>query len=522
MLCKQNNLSFASSDDQNANTKLENSLPSCSSTLSLNKQINKLSDDPKNEEIIRHKQVDSEEISNQNKIITPIEGVRWKDSCDDTFGLAVSLYEKSLITQKHMGSPIADCFGIVSRSNSAIMALADGVNWGESAKLAARSAIFGCLEYLNISIFGQTSNQRATTTREVFISLLRSFWEAHATILESGGSMTTLTAAVSLPLQGVNEGKFVLCCCNVGDSLGYVYSNTYGVREITKESHDTKTMRDMRNALGALGPVNGNKPELSNLTLSMTICDAGDIIFLTSDGISDNFDPVVGKFVEPLIHNSNKSNASPMNHQSKTSNDKISSATTSRIKAKTKNIFFKESSFNHVISTTRPKYLRSQTFIEPRKTRMLKLDTSKVIRSSTGLPLVTGEQRHELSLLRMSLLLSNGTNPITQSTTVLTAKQVCHLLIDFAKMITAEKRKMLEQSENFHKIVIQENGVKIRVQLNRNRQRYARKKIIESSGFSMLPGKLDHASCIAWKVPTTDQKPLLSIHTDANFKETNF
>lgn len=55
-------------------------------------------------------------------------------------------------------------------------------------------------------------------------------------------------------------------------------------------------MRDMRDALGALGPVDGNKPELSNLTLSMTICEGGDIIFLTSDGISDNLDPVIGKF----------------------------------------------------------------------------------------------------------------------------------------------------------------------------------------------------------------------------------
>lgn len=55
-------------------------------------------------------------------------------------------------------------------------------------------------------------------------------------------------------------------------------------------------MRDMRDALGALGPVSGSEPELNNLTVAMTIVDVGDIVFLTSDGISDNFDPVVGKF----------------------------------------------------------------------------------------------------------------------------------------------------------------------------------------------------------------------------------
>ena len=55
----------------------------------------------------------------------------------------------------------------------------------------------------------------------------------------------------------------------------------------------------MRDALGALGPVSGKEPELNNLTVAMSVVDAGDIVFLTSDGISDNFDPVVGKFAMP-------------------------------------------------------------------------------------------------------------------------------------------------------------------------------------------------------------------------------
>ena len=55
-------------------------------------------------------------------------------------------------------------------------------------------------------------------------------------------------------------------------------------------------MRDMRDALGALGPVDGQNPELNNLTCSMTEVEEGDIVFITSDGVSDNFDPVVSKF----------------------------------------------------------------------------------------------------------------------------------------------------------------------------------------------------------------------------------
>lgn len=55
-------------------------------------------------------------------------------------------------------------------------------------------------------------------------------------------------------------------------------------------------MRDMRDAGGALGPVDGRNPQLQNLTCSMTFVEDGDLVFITSDGISDNFDPVVGKF----------------------------------------------------------------------------------------------------------------------------------------------------------------------------------------------------------------------------------
>lgn len=52
----------------------------------------------------------------------------------------------------------------------------------------------------------------------------------------------------------------------------------------------------MRDALGALGPVDGTNPELSNLTLSITKIQKGDIVLVASDGLTDNFDPNVCKF----------------------------------------------------------------------------------------------------------------------------------------------------------------------------------------------------------------------------------
>jgi len=57
--------------------------------------------------------------------------------------------------------------------------------------------------------------------------------------------LTTLTAAVIAQMDQSssqnllytggysNSSKFIVCVCNVGDSLAYVYSPKYGVREIT-------------------------------------------------------------------------------------------------------------------------------------------------------------------------------------------------------------------------------------------------------------------------------------------------
>ena len=75
-----------------------------------------------------------------------------------------------------------------------------------------------------------------------------------------------------------------------------MFSRRNGVREITTGSHDVTLERDLRDAGGALGPVReGDQPELNNLTCSQSLLEAGDVVFLATDGITDNFDPVVTK-----------------------------------------------------------------------------------------------------------------------------------------------------------------------------------------------------------------------------------
>ena len=55
------------------------------------------------------------------------------------------LYSRSTLT----GDPIADAFMLCARRNNALMAVADGVNWGVKSKMAARCAIHGVAEFVN-------------------------------------------------------------------------------------------------------------------------------------------------------------------------------------------------------------------------------------------------------------------------------------------------------------------------------------------------------------------------------------
>lgn len=313
-------------------------------------------------------------------------------------------------------------------------------------------------------------------------------------------------------------------------------------------SHDILNNRDMRDALGALGPVDGNKPELSNLTLSMTIVEKGDIVFLTSDGVSDNFDPVVGKFAEiekddseaptfgplpsqtppskELASKRQNRSASSINTRSRTA---INSSTSSSTSSKLSSVSFnsadapirpprsKKTNLNATLISNpmplneqlpiRPKYMRSKTLIEPRlssSSRSSSKNSSPQIcikKSPAGLPIVTAYQRHALTLLRIADLMEFGINGTLRPCT--TAKKLCSLLIDFSKMITSAKRKLLEQRELFYKISYDAHGQRKEVEMNRLQQRAARKRCIDTH-FSNLPGKLDHASVVAWTVGSED------------------
>ncbi|KAB7497284.1 PP2C-like domain-containing protein [Armadillidium nasatum] len=376
-----------------------------------------------------------------------------------------------------------------------------GVNWGEEASLAAKCAIHGCLSHINTALFSP-GVAPPTTTTDLFVALLRSFHSAHNLILQEHGMLTTLTVAIVAPLLN-SETSFVVCVCNVGDSLAYVYSQKHGVREITQGSHDIYSMRDMRDALGALGPVDGLNPELNNLTCSMTFCEESDVVFITSDGISDNFDPVVGKFVLPkpepkpskgnnstqgFTNNKNRRTHSGMNHHSSPDRNSSRQHRSAPVSGSVRN---QQRQLGQQFQHSRRQHSNaSDGFRQPvsRSKSQPAVSEAEVYRHDPFLPIVEAHQRHELTLLRMEDLLRSG---LTSNCSVSTAQALCLEMVHFATKLTVAKRRILEDPDLYPPAGAPQD-------LSRNEQRDRRRKVCEK--LALVPGKLDHATVVAFTV----------------------
>ncbi|XP_063927501.1 PP2C-like domain-containing protein CG9801 isoform X2 [Zophobas morio] len=457
----------------------------------------------------------------------------WNKKSELVYGISDSLYDRNQVTDNKNGDPIADCFGVIARGNSAIVAVADGVNWGEKASIAAKSAVHGSLHYLNKTIFNDTKPfdsltiksdeagggaaacaNRVGNTREVFVSLLRAFSCAHDLILENKGMLTTLTVAVVLPLKRRDDvQRFVCCVCNVGDTLAYVYSQRHGLRELTKGSHDINCNRDMRDALGALGPVDGINPELSNLTLSITTLNKGDIVMVASDGLTDNFDPNVCRFtvnscvgematrvwrapasseppVKPPRRSQNKATPSRGGARAVTVVDNKTSSLRKQMSSQQK-----ENAGSSSTATPQGyKFLRSKTTIEVRSGGVAK---HQVARNEDGIPYVTPLQRYELQLLLIEDVLKNGISGRDRPCT--TAKKLCENLVSFTFSITSAKRHTLEDPELYF-----DNRNGVLVEVSQQEKKIRRKRGLER--VQNLPGKLDHVTVVAWNVGNFDSQ----------------
>ena len=222
-----------------------------------------------------------------------IAGVsNWRLPINEADGASITLYEHKHLTTNHHGDPIADVYAVIARPNNAVLAVADGCNWGPKPRQAARCAVRGSMEYLNQKLYDSTSMPQ--DTQELIRTMLRSFHSAQKMIVQNDGTTTTLCVAVVCELsEPRGEHKWGLCVVSVGDSPCFVWQSKTGlVHEVTSAAHDGRA-RDMRDSGGCLGTNFGSEPDLGNLICCFVPVSDGDIVFLTSDGVSDNFDPVI-------------------------------------------------------------------------------------------------------------------------------------------------------------------------------------------------------------------------------------
>lgn len=232
----------------------------------------------------------------------------WNNPQEYAYGLALSLYEEDVKkttaiaatttsgdgTERGcsrspcciVGDPIADVFGIQTRENSCVMALADGVSWGLKSRLAARCATHAVMEHITSNFSRIQSSPSSSTVFQLLHEAVTV--KAQELILKHHATLTTLSCAVVCEMK--TPGEWGLFVCAVGDSQVYIYCpHTQKVVEATIGCHPSGGSRDLRNAGGVLGPSLGPSPDLANLSYAFLPVYRGDIVFAVSDGVSDNF-----------------------------------------------------------------------------------------------------------------------------------------------------------------------------------------------------------------------------------------
>jgi serine/threonine protein phosphatase PrpC len=393
--------------------------------------------------------------------------LEWNLRHHRSYGIACSLYENNLVTNTTVGDPVADSFAILTRQNSSIMLLGDGVNWGPRSRLASRCAVRASMNYLNKNLFmTSTSSSKSLNTHEIFKHICRSFDAAQDLILQKKGTMTTLCCCVVVKLKDSSSSTWVVCTLSIGDSTAYVFNKDKGIFELTYGSRNLNDDRDMRNVGGALGHVYGNKPDATNLNYSLMYIKENDIVFLVSDGISDNLDPIVSQTARRKENNEAEIA------------DILSASTAQQLK--------KPSSKLNRSSSLKNK-IRNENFTSSQENdnkKMLEFQDDQTIHLSS-LPQMTPYERYLCSLAHMNEILKRNQTPNDS----ISAQETCAVLIEHVLRLTANKREVLEKGlVEAASLTNDEEKIKYQARLREKVQK--------------LRGKLDHASIVAYEVGT--------------------
>eukprot|EP01103_Thecamoeba_quadrilineata_P007817 TRINITY_DN17638_c0_g1_i1.p1 TRINITY_DN17638_c0_g1~~TRINITY_DN17638_c0_g1_i1.p1 ORF type:complete len:567 (-),score=90.88 TRINITY_DN17638_c0_g1_i1:119-1567(-) len=197
------------------------------------------------------------------------------------------------------GDPICDYYNVDLFERNVIIALSDGCNWGAGPKEAATRAAIAFNSYLSLRL------SRIKHTKKAARLILRAISAAQQAILDRPQNKhdtgtTTLLGGVLLPIlekktPKLEELRWAFVCGSVGDCKAFVWSAKKRlVTDITHKNRENAL--DASDCGGRLGNCVDGQPDLRNLQVYCHLCDEGDILFVTTDGIHDNCDPqLLGK-----------------------------------------------------------------------------------------------------------------------------------------------------------------------------------------------------------------------------------
>ena len=187
---------------------------------------------------------------------------------------------------------MCDRFAVRLYENRTVAAIADGHQWGNSARKAAKRAVRWFVSTLEQSL------KEATNLKNCGPVLLSSLAHAHERILRSqqvgswsratsllGGAVFEVDLNGSQHLENSLRYPFIFSLVSVGRCRCYHFSKQSG---LLADHSSTTTPGITTGYIGGIG-----NPDLRDLNLTYIPCDEDDLIIMCTPGVSDNFDPVL-------------------------------------------------------------------------------------------------------------------------------------------------------------------------------------------------------------------------------------
>ena len=214
------------------------------------------------------------------------------DGYDQSFAMT-SFNTYPILKGVKQGEPNCDSIGIIRFDNATVMIITDGCGWGMSSQQASKIA----LKTIGDNIIHQLPEK--TTLRSVGELLIDATYSAHCEIVEKlkeqkKGSTTILIACY------INAMKPQLLVYSIGDCQCFIYDDNKN-KCIAIDPKWNRSVSSTKDCGGGIGFYNEMNPEIKHSFIKMIDINENDIVIVTTDGFSDNFDCYKQQTLDTII-----------------------------------------------------------------------------------------------------------------------------------------------------------------------------------------------------------------------------